>query len=199
MYLGQGVSFTRSGNVLTVSGETVGAVHLEQTGYTQARLQGTGGTLDKTFDLEDGFNLLTFPNVALTSISVTFTGTGSVDWTDAGVFETDIDLTDEKKRHRPRTYRPSFTVPEGGKFGTATAVVGELAFEWRYLDWDKVDVLEGLFDRLGVLGEPLFVLIPDGFEGERYDVVITSPLDFYPSVPSNFNSGASGALVFSTV
>ena len=199
MYLGQAISFTRSGNVLTVSGETVGAVHFSQTGYTQARLQGTGGVLDKTFDLQDGYNLLTFSNVALTSISVTFTGTGTVDWTEAGVFLTDIDLTDEKLRHRPRTFRPSFTVPEGGKFGTATAVVGELAFEWRYLDWDKVDVLEVLFDRLGVLGEPLFVLIPDGFEGDRYNVVITSPFDFYPSIGSHFNSGASGALVFSTV
>ena len=199
MYLGKGVGFTRSGNVLTVSGETVGAVHLEQTGYTQARLQGTGGVLDKTFDLQDGYNLLTFSNVALTSVSVTFTGTGTVDWTEAGFFLTDIDLTDEKLRHRPRTFRPSFTVPEGGKFGTATAVVGELAFEWRYLDWDKVDVLEVLFDRLGVLGEPLFVLIPDGFEADRYDVVITSPFDFYPSVAGNFDSGASGALVFSTV
>lgn len=199
MYLGQAVSFTRSGNTLSVGGETVGAVHFSQDGYTQARLQGTGGTLDETFDLTDGYNLVSFPNVALTSISVTFTGTGTVDWSAAGVFKTDIDLTDEKKRHRPRSYRPAFTVPEGGRFGTSTVVVGELAFEWRHLEWEKVDELEVLFDRLGVLDEPLFVLIPDGFEGERYDVVFTSPFDFYPSVDGYFAGGASGALVFSTV
>ena len=199
MFLGQAVSFTRSGNTLTVGGETVGAVHLEQNGYTQARLQGTGGTLDKTYDLQEGYNLLTFPNVALTSIAATFTGAGTVTWSSAGVFETDIDLTDEMLRHRPRMYRPTFSVSEGGKFGTTQEVVSEHAFEWRYLDWELVDELELLFDRLGVLGDPLFVLIPDGFEAERYDVVTTSPFDFYPSVEANFNSGASGALVFSTV
>ena len=57
-----------------MGGETVGAVHLEQNGYTQVRLQGTGGTLDKTYDLQESYNLLTFPSVALTSIAVTFTG-----------------------------------------------------------------------------------------------------------------------------
>ena len=199
MFLGQAVSFTRSGNTLTVGGETVGAVHLEQNGYTQVRLQGTGGTLDKTYDLQESYNLLTFPNVALTSIAATFTGAGTVTWSSAGVFETDIDLTDEMLRHRPRMYRPTFSVPDGGKFGTTQEVVSEHAFEWRYLDWELVDELELLFDRLGVLGDPLFVLIPDGFEAERYDVVTTSPFDFYPSVEANFNSGASGALVFSTV
>ena len=198
MFLGQEISHTRSGAVITPdSGATVGAIHLSTTGYSAVNVQ--GGSLDADYTLQDGFNLIIFANAVYSTLTLTFVGAGAVDWTEAGVFLTDIDLTDEKKRHRPRTFRPSFTVPEGGKFGTATAVVGELAFEWRYLDWDKVDVLEILFDRLGVLGEPLFVLIPDGFEGERYDVVITSPLDFYPSVPSNFNSGASGALVFSTV
>ena len=52
-------NFSRSGGfqffkiTLTVGGETVGAVHLEQNGYTQVRLQGTGGTLDKTYDLQE--------------------------------------------------------------------------------------------------------------------------------------------------
>ena len=71
-----------------------------------------------------------------------------------------------------------------------------MAVPWIGSWWIELEIL---FDRLGVLGDPLFVLIPDGFEAERYDVAITSPLDFYPSVEGNFNSGASGALVFSTV
>ena len=70
--------------------------------------------------------------------------------------------------------------------------MSEHAFEWRYLDWELVDELELLFDRLGVLGDPLFVLIPDGFEAERYDVVTTSPFDFYPSVEGILIRGRRG-------
>ena len=197
MFLGQSVNFSRSGNTLTVGGATVGAIHLSITGYSAVNVQ--GGSLDADYDLQDGWQLLTFANGTYATLTLTFSGSGTVDWNASRIFETDIDLTDEMLRHRPRMYRPTFSVPEGGKFGTTQEVVSEHAFEWRHLDWELVDELELLFDRLGVLGDPLFVLIPDGFEAERYDVVITSPLDFYPSVEGNFNSGASGALVFSTV
>ena len=198
MFLGQDISYTRSGTVITPdSGATVGAIHLSITGYSAVNVQ--GGSLDADYTLEEGFNLIAFANAVYSTLTLTFAGTGTVTWSSAGVFETDIDLTDEMLRHRPRMYRPTFSVPEGGKFGTTQEVVSEHAFEWRYLDWELVDELELLFDRLGVLGDPLFVLIPDGFEAERYDVVTTSPFDFYPSVEGNFNSGASGALVFSTV
>jgi hypothetical protein len=133
---------------------------------------------------------------------LTFTGTGSVEWTTAGVFETEIALVDEPTRERLRTYTPTFTVFTALRalpHSTATKVAGQFEFERRYLAWDKVDALEALFDRHGVLEDPEMTLIPDGFEEDRYQVVITSPFDFYPSVPGNFASGTSGELVFETV
>lgn len=194
MYLGKSVSFSRSGTTITITTSTdeVGAIHFSQSGYSSINV--TGGTVNKNYDLEDGFNLLAFPNEAVGSLSLTFTGTGTVDWTTLALYETDIDLTSEKLRHRPAGYNPNFSVFDGNGFGVSDVLVAELRFDWRHLDWGKVDELEGLFDSGGA-----FVLIPDGFEGERYNVVITSPFDFYPSVDSNFASGASGALVFSTV
>ncbi|MDE0683549.1 MAG: hypothetical protein OXI63_11585 [Candidatus Poribacteria bacterium] len=183
--------------MITLSNVQVGAVHLNQSGYTEVRLQGTGGSLDTTYDLDDGWNLLTFPNVILTRITMTFTGTGTL--SAAAVFLTDIDLTSESLRHRPRTYTPKFTMPEGGIFRPARTVVSQHAFEWRYLPWEKVDILEGIFDRHGALGNPELTLIPDGYEAERYQVVIASPFDFYPSVDGYFDGGASGAMIFETV
>ena len=198
MFLGQDISYTRSGTVITPdSGATVGAIHLSITGYSAVNVQ--GGSLDADYTLEEGFNLIVFANAVYSTLTLTFTGAGTVTWSSAGVFMTEIALTDEGNRDRPRTYAPIFSVPRATIHGTASKVAGQFGFEWRYLDWSKVDILEGIFDRHGALEDPEMTLIPDGFEAERYDVVITSPFDFYPSVEGNFNSGASGALVFSTV
>lgn len=193
MFLGQRVSFTRSGNVIRgFNNAQVGAIHVSQTGYTSVTITGTG--VNATFDLEDGYNLLVFPNASATSLTMAWQGTGTVDYSTLGVFTTDIALS--VNHERPYSIDRFFAFPEDFQYSTATSISARIGFEWRYLGWDKVDTLEELFDRHGVLGDPRFVLIPDGFEGERYNVIITSPFDFYPSSPVNFANGASGAMVF---
>ena len=205
MFLGQAVPFTRSGNTLTgFDGAAVGAIHISETGYDGVRITGTG--VDASFSFEDnggnrrdGYQLLTFPNANPPSLSFSWLGTGTVDWTTARVFTTDIALGNELYHDRPYRYSPVFSLPETFRYSTATKINGQFGFEWRNLRWEKVDELEALFDRHGALGNPRFWLIPDGFEADRYEVVITSAFDFYPSTPSNFHAGASGALVFETV
>lgn len=202
MFLGQEVSFTRSGLVLSGFGANeVGTLRFTQSGYESVTLNYR--TITTTYPLEEGYNLISFANTVMNTITLTFNvttpaGTESVDWSSLKVYTTDILLL-EANRENPGTFNAIHKVPEALRYGTATKIVSELQFEWRQLPWSRVDELEVLFDRHSVLDEPSFVLIPEETESERYNVVITSPFDFYPSLDENFNGGASGALVFETI
>lgn len=198
MFLGQNVDYSRSGDQLnSFDPNMVGAVHFSQLGHTNVKL--SGGTVNQTYKLRDGYNLLTFPNTALNSLTFTWTGTGSVDWSTLRVYKTDISLVNAATRDLPYNYNETFSFPENALYSTEVSDYAELAFEWRYLSWERVSELRVLFNRHGVLGNPRFWLIPDQYEGERYDVIITSPFNFYQSSQNNFSAGASGALVFETV
>lgn len=196
MFLGQIVSHTRSGDTLTgFNNAQVGAIHISQTGYTSVTVTGTG--VNATFTLQDGYNLLLFNNTRTTNLTLSWTGTGSVTWSTLGVFTTDIALFD--LHELPTKFSPVFSFPEDFQYATPTSISGQLGFEWRNLPWNKVDELEVLFDRHGVLNDPSFVLIPQEFDSARYNVIMTSPFDFYQSVDGNFHNGASGAIVFRTI
>ena len=196
MFLGQRVTFTRSGTTLTgFNGAEVGAIHVSQTGFD--RLTVTGAGVNASLDLVDGYNLITWDNARPTSLALVWTGSGTVDWSTLGLYRNDVVL--EEGAERPTLFSPVFTVSEEGPYSTNTVVSGRFGYEWQYLPWERVDALEVLFDRHGVLEDPQFVLITDGREAERYDVIITSAFDFYQTLPGNFNAGASGALVFETV
>ena len=195
MFLGQAVMFTRSGTTLLgFDGAEVGAIHVSQTGFD--RLTVTGAGVNASIDLVDGYNLITWDNARPTSLALVWTGSGSVEWSTLGLYRNDVVL--EEASERPTLFSAVYTVPDEGPYSTNTVVSGRFGYEWRYLSWERVDALEVLFDRHGVLEDPQFVLVLDGRAPERHDVIITSSFDFYQTT-SNFNGGASGALVFETV
>ena len=198
MYIGKLRTYTRAGNQISnFNPRTIGAVHFSQTGYTHVTLTGTN--VNETYELIDGYNLLDFENSTSPSITFTWTGTGTVDWTTLKVYRTDIALINADNYDRPYSYSPVFSIPEAFKYSTQTKINGQFGFEWRYLRWDRVRTLREIFDRHGVLGDPRLLLIPDVHEKDSYNVIITSPFDFYQSIDSNYHGGASGALVFETI
>ena len=198
MFLGKSVTFSRSGNQLSGFSRKVGALHFSVTGYTAVRVLGSG--VDVSQALQDGYNLVSFTSAQLSNLTLTFTGTGSVDWTTLACYENYIHLWDESKRERPRQ-RVLSSSPSGGVADSNRRVWWSIGLEWRYLPWTAVDALEEIFDNATDVSnaDPTMILIPDGYEAESYTVVITSNFDFYQSVDDNFQGGASGALVFDTI
>ena len=143
--------------------------------------------------------MLSFDNTRAGIITFSWIGTGTIDWSTLNAYRTDIALVDELNYDRPYSYSPVFSIPEALRYSTQTKINGQFGFEWRHLSWDRVRELRAIFDRHGVLGDPRLLLIPDEYEKDSYNVIITSPFDFYQSVDSNYHGGASGALVFETI
>ena len=198
MFLGQPVTFSRSSMTLSsFDPNPVGAVHFSQSGHTSVTL--SGDSFITTYEITDGYNLLTFQNATLTALTFAFAGTGTVDWPSLKVYKTDISLVNRNNNDHPRTYNRVFAFPENSIYSTEIQDYGVFSFEWRYLGWDRVRELKTLFDRHGVLGNPRFRLIPVENKGDEYEVVITSAFNFYPSAEENYYNGASGALVFETI
>ena len=198
MFLGKAVTFSRSGNTLSGFVGQVGALHFRVTGYTAVRVVGSG--VDVSQELSAGYNLVSWPSLTVSALTLTFTGTGSVDWMTLACYENYIHLWDENKHERPRQ-RLLSSSPAGGKDSSNRQLWWSVGFEWRYLPWTAVDALEEIFDDATDMSnpDPTMILIPDGFEEDSYTVVLTSSFDFYQSSDVNFESGASGALVFDTV
>lgn len=198
MFLGQPVEFTRSAQTLSnFDPNPVGAVHFRQTGITTLTLSGDSFTT--TYDIREGYNVLTFRNVTLTSLAFSWVGAGTIDWTTLKAYKTDISLANPNNNDHPITYQRVFTFPENSIYSTEIKDYGVFSFEWRNLDWERVTELKELFDRHGVLGNPRFWLIPRENKPESYEVLITSSFNFYPSSDFNYYNGASGALVFETL
>ena len=155
--------------------------------------------MDQTWELSDGYNLVSFAN-RTGAVTLTFTGTGSVDWSTLQVYENYIHLWDESTHDRPRQ-KVDRLGPAAQLYEPSKSEWLSIGFEWRRLGWDRVDALEEIFDSLtsAANDDPTMVLVPDGFESESFTVVWVSSFDFYQSLDFNFNGGASGAIEFWTL
>ena len=195
MFLGQPATFSRSGFTLSGFSGEVGALHLNQTGYTACTVAGT------EFELHDGYNLLVFGNRS-GSLTLSFEGTGTIVWSDLRAYFEEITLESEANRETPYRFTPNEQiVGDESSFSTLGKIVGSFAFEWRRLSWEKVRILRKIDARItdATVVDPSVILIPDGREADRHNCVITSPFDFYQTLDFDFNQGASGVLVFETV
>jgi len=196
MFLGQPVTFTRSGLTLSGFSGEVGALHLNQTDYTACTVAGT------RFELHDGYNLLVFGNRAPGTLTFSFEGTGTVVWTDLRAYFEEITLESEAERETPYRFTPNEqVVGDESSFSALGKIVGSFAFEWRRLSWEKVRILRQIDARMtdAAASNKILTLIPDGREADTHRCVITSPFDFYQTQDFNFDGGASGAMVFETV